>query len=62
MTTLHESAHDIAVVYSCDVCVIGGGCTGVFAAVRAAQPGRDDYLDPRAAASKTDEVTHRCAA
>lgn len=32
-------ARDIPVVESCDVCVIGGSCTGVFAAVRAAELG-----------------------
>ena len=36
---IHEEAHDIPVAHSCDVCVIGGSCTGVFAAVRAAQQG-----------------------
>lgn len=37
--TVVESAREIPVVYTCDVCVIGGGCTGVFAAVRAARMG-----------------------
>ncbi len=34
-----EPAREIPVVQECDVCVIGGSCTGVFAAVRAAQVG-----------------------
>jgi len=36
---IHEEARDIPVAYTCDVCVIGGSCTGVFAAVRAEQQG-----------------------
>ncbi|MDT8389057.1 MAG: FAD-dependent oxidoreductase [Lentisphaeria bacterium] len=32
-------ARDVPVVEMCDICVIGGSCTGVFAAVRAAQMG-----------------------
>jgi hypothetical protein len=34
-----EPARAIPVVQDCDVCVLGGSCTGVFAAVRAAQMG-----------------------
>jgi glycine/D-amino acid oxidase-like deaminating enzyme len=34
-----EPARSIPVVHDCDVCVLGGSCTGVFAAVRAAQMG-----------------------
>ena len=34
-----EDAREIPVVQVCDVCVLGGSCTGVFAAVRAAQSG-----------------------
>ena len=34
-----ESPRSILVVQDCDVCVLGGSCTGVFAAVRAAQMG-----------------------
>ncbi|MBN2449534.1 MAG: FAD-dependent oxidoreductase, partial [Lentisphaeria bacterium] len=37
--TLREPARSIPVVHECDVCVVGGSCTGVFAAVRAAQRG-----------------------
>ncbi len=39
MTTLHEPARTIPVVAEVDVCVLGGSCTGVFAAVRAARRG-----------------------
>jgi len=37
--TVREEARDIPVVEECDLCVIGGGCTGVFAAVAAARLG-----------------------
>ncbi len=36
---VHEPAREVPVAHDCDVCVIGGSCTGVFAAVRAAQRG-----------------------
>lgn len=36
---IEEEARNIPVVQECDVCVLGGSCTGVFAAVRAAQLG-----------------------
>lgn len=36
---IREEPRDVPVVQECDVCVLGGGCTGVFAAVRAAQMG-----------------------
>ncbi|MHB9023328.1 MAG: FAD-dependent oxidoreductase [Armatimonadota bacterium] len=36
---IREEARETPVVYSCDVCVIGGSCTGLLAAVRAAQAG-----------------------
>jgi len=39
MTTIHEPARDVPIAYACDLCVIGGSCTGVFAAVRAARLG-----------------------
>ena len=39
MATIREEARDIPVVETCDLCVVGGSCTGVFAAVRAAQLG-----------------------
>ena len=37
--SLHEPARDIPVIQECDVCVLGGSCTGVFAAIRAARLG-----------------------
>lgn len=37
--TLHEPARETPVVFDCDLCVIGGSCTGLFAAVRAARLG-----------------------
>lgn len=37
--TVHLPAHDVAVAHDCDLCVIGGSVTGVFAAVRAARLG-----------------------
>ena len=36
---LHEPARETPVVQECDLCVLGGSCTGVFAAVRAARLG-----------------------
>ena len=39
-----EGPRDVPVVHECDVCVLGGGCTGVFAAVRAAQMGASVVL------------------
>jgi hypothetical protein len=39
MTTWREEARDLPVAAEADVCVIGGGCTGVFAAVAAARLG-----------------------
>lgn len=39
MDIIREEARDIPVITSADVCVIGGSCTGVFAAVRAARLG-----------------------
>jgi len=37
--TITEPPRQIPVVHECDVCVIGGSCTGVFAAVAAARLG-----------------------
>ena len=37
--TISEKPRSTPVVQTCDVCVLGGSCTGVFAAVRAAQLG-----------------------
>lgn len=39
MQPLREPARDVPVVCEADLCVIGGSCTGVFAAVRAARLG-----------------------
>jgi len=39
LDTIREEARDIPIAETCDVCVLGGSCTGVFAAVRAAQLG-----------------------
>ncbi len=36
---IEEPARRVPVVHECDICVIGGSCTGVFAAVRAARLG-----------------------
>lgn len=39
MQTINEPAKGIPIVEEVDICVIGGSCTGVFAAVRAARLG-----------------------
>ena len=39
METIREDARDIPVAHECDVCVVGGSCTGVFAALAAARLG-----------------------
>lgn len=39
MVTIREEAREIPVVEQCDICVVGGSCTGVFAAVAAARLG-----------------------
>ncbi|RTE11269.1 FAD-dependent oxidoreductase [Paenibacillus whitsoniae] len=39
MDLLREEAREIPVFYEADICVLGGSCTGVFAAVRAARLG-----------------------
>ena len=39
MSAIREESIQTPVVHECDVCVVGGSCTGVFAAVRAAQLG-----------------------
>jgi len=36
---LHEPARETPIAHECDLCIIGGSCTGVFAAVRAARLG-----------------------
>ena len=37
--SIREEPRDVPVVHECDLCVVGGSCTGVFAAVRAARLG-----------------------
>lgn len=37
--TIHEPARETPVAHECDLCVVGGSCTGLFAAVRAARLG-----------------------
>lgn len=37
--SVHEPARSVPVAHACDICVIGGSCTGVLAAVRAARLG-----------------------
>ena len=39
MGTIREPARDLPILAEADVCVLGGSCTGVFAAVRAARLG-----------------------
>lgn len=39
MSTIHEPARDIPVIADCDLVVVGGSCTGVFAAIAAARLG-----------------------
>jgi hypothetical protein len=39
MIVVRESARETPIVHECDICVVGGSCTGVFAAVRAARLG-----------------------
>ena len=43
-TTITEAAQEVPVIAETDVCVLGGSCTGVFAAVRAARLGRSVVL------------------
>jgi hypothetical protein len=39
MDAIREPSREIPVAHTCDICVVGGSCTGVFAAVRAARLG-----------------------
>ena len=39
MSFIAEPAREIPIIEDVDVCVVGGSCTGVFAAVRAARLG-----------------------
>jgi hypothetical protein len=36
---IRETPREVPVVHDCDVCVVGGSCTGVFAAIAAARQG-----------------------
>jgi hypothetical protein len=45
--TVREPAHEIPVIDQVDICVVGGSCTGVFAAVRAARLGASVALVER---------------
>ena len=47
-TFLLEPARHTPVIHSCDLCVLGGSCTGVFAAIRAARMGLRVVLVERA--------------
>jgi 2-polyprenyl-6-methoxyphenol hydroxylase-like FAD-dependent oxidoreductase len=44
MDLINEPARAIPIIAEADVCVLGGSCTGVFAAVRAARAGRSVVL------------------
>ncbi len=46
--TIHEPGRDVPVIARADVCVLGGSCTGVFAAIRAARLGCRVVLVERA--------------
>ncbi len=50
MPTLHEPARETPIWHECDVCVVGGSCTGIFAAVRAARMGAKVVLVERGGA------------
>ncbi len=39
LPVIHERPRETPVVHECDICVVGGSCTGVFAAIRAARLG-----------------------
>ena len=45
--TIREPARDVPIAYDCDVCVVGGSCTGVFAALAAARLGAKVALTGR---------------
>jgi hypothetical protein len=50
MPTLQEPSRSVDIIHDCDLCVIGGSCTGVFAAVRAARLGAKVVLVERGGA------------
>ncbi|HEV7300616.1 MAG TPA: FAD-dependent oxidoreductase [Tepidisphaeraceae bacterium] len=50
MTTITEPSRQTPVIHDVDLCVIGGSCTGVFAAVRAARLGAKVVIVEKAGA------------
>ncbi len=48
MSTIHEPARELPVLHEADICVLGGSCTGLFAAVRAARLGASVAIVERA--------------
>lgn len=48
MSTIREPARELPVLHEADVCVLGGSCTGLFAAVRAARLGASVAIVERA--------------
>ena len=52
MNMITEPARNIPVTAEADVCVLGGSCTGVFAAVRAARLGMRVILIEKAEPSR----------
>ena len=48
MSTILEPARELPVIHEADVCVLGGSCTGLFAAVRAARLGASVAIVERA--------------
>ncbi len=62
MPLIHEPARTVPVCHEADLCVVGGSCTGVFAAVRAARLGlsvaiieQNTLLGGMAAAAQVNE-------
>lgn len=48
VATIHEPAREVPVIHEADICVLGGSCTGVFAAIRAARLGASVVLVEKA--------------
>jgi hypothetical protein len=48
VATIHEPARELPVIHEADLCVLGGSCTGLFAAVRAARLGASVAVVERA--------------
>ena len=53
MQTIDEPAKKIPVVEEADICVLGGSCTGVFAAVRAARLGAKVVITEKTALAES---------